>query len=94
MKSVSRRFASFSPPRVWPPSNGFWKDALINVEQNEELVWFKDEHVVVCYDKFPKARIHLLVVPFLPIQGLAQLSREHIPLLKMMDGLGKEISEQ
>ncbi|OQR94866.1 histidine triad family protein [Achlya hypogyna] len=72
-----------------------WKDALLVYlaapETHNEVVFF-DDSVVVVRDKYPKAKLHLLVVPRTPMPfGVASLTKEHVPLLQHMasvvDGL-------
>ncbi|KAL3906476.1 MAG: hypothetical protein SGPRY_010535, partial [Prymnesium sp.] len=44
---------------------------------------------VVAYDLFPKAKVHLLIMPRLPISGPSQLRREHVPMLGRMQSLAR-----
>lgn len=43
---------------------------------NVSSVFWEDEECTVIYDKFPKARIHLLVLPNRKIEALKDLSKQ------------------
>jgi len=42
---------------------------------------YEDEHIVVIPDKYPKADIHLLVLPRLHIPSLREITAEHDTLM-------------
>ena len=42
---------------------------------------FEDDHIIVFKDIFPKADVHLLVVPKIHIESLAHLAEEHADLM-------------
>jgi histidine triad (HIT) family protein len=42
---------------------------------------YEDDHIFVIHDINPKASVHLLVIPKLHIDSLAQVKEEHAPLL-------------
>lgn len=49
-----------------PPSSIFWQD---------------DAYLCI-YDKFPKARYHLLLIPKMLVSQLASVSRKHVDMIK------------
>ncbi len=42
---------------------------------------YEDEHVIVISDKYPKARVHVLVIPKTHIASLDELGEEHKALM-------------
>lgn len=42
---------------------------------------YEDDHIFVIKDIHPKAKVHLLVIPKLHIDSLADVKEEHAPLL-------------
>jgi hypothetical protein len=48
---------------------------------------------VVLRDKFPKARLHFLVLPRPPIDGFAPLRRESLPLLNSLLRQGQRLAQ-
>src|SRR5690606_36427230 len=53
-----------------------------------DVVRHFDDDIVVIYDKFPKAQLHLLIMPRKSIPNYAALSREDLPLLSRMHSYG------
>jgi histidine triad (HIT) family protein len=45
---------------------------------------YEDEHIFVIKDIHPKAKVHLLVIPKIHIDSLAEVKEEHAPLLGYM----------
>ncbi|EQC32219.1 hypothetical protein SDRG_09971 [Saprolegnia diclina VS20] len=74
-----------------------WKDALlvyVAAPAEHADVVFYDETVVVVKDKYPKAKLHLLVLPRQPMPfGVEGLTRAHIGLLQHMEGLVSSFSD-
>eukprot|EP00736_Rhodelphis_marinus_P004526 Rmarinus@m.3813 len=74
-----------SPP---PRPTGAWDDALRNIishpERNKSLIYHQDDALMTVYDGYPKARVHLLVLPKEKIDGLRDLTPAHLPLLRKM----------
>jgi hypothetical protein len=89
---------------------GHWSTALSTALDDESVRLYKDELCTVIKDKFPKvcsfvfilkvnfflvkARIHLLVMPNEFIADLKSVNKTHLPLLKHMLKIGKEIAEK
>ncbi|KDO28420.1 hypothetical protein SPRG_06657 [Saprolegnia parasitica CBS 223.65] len=73
-----------------------WKDALlvyVAAPAEHADVVFYDETVVVVKDKYPKAQLHLLVLPRQPMAfGVEGLTRAHMGLLQHMERLLPTIS--
>lgn len=58
------------------------------------LVFFTTQRLVVAYDAYPKARLHLLILPRQPLPGPADLTGAHAPLLAHMRDLASWLSAQ
>ncbi len=77
---------------------GGWSMALVDIATNPELygesVLFCDDRVVAVRDKFPKARVHVLVMPRRVVDDFAQLKSEDVPLLRYMEEVGREVQRK
>lgn len=65
----------------------FWKNALLELFTEPEKFTIVDQtsDFWVIQDKYPKAQIHLLVVPKVKIiKGVTSLDRSHLPLVNAM----------
>lgn len=111
MRAVGLGFGKYRPPKVWPPTPGYWKDALVrlvhengsrvgtgaengNVTETDAVWYSADPHFLVLYDRYPKARVHLLAVAVPDINDLEALRPEHLPLLLHLDHFGATIANQ
>jgi len=88
-------------PRHQKPRSKVASEALkelLNISQNpgaySEQVYYQDSELVVVYDKFPKARKHLLVLPKAQLEGPHVLGPQHLPLLESMHARGLWVQEQ
>ncbi|XP_069330439.1 aprataxin isoform X2 [Eulemur rufifrons] len=72
-------------------SLGHWSQGLKISMQDPKMQVYKDEHVVVIKDKYPKARHHWLVLPWASISSLKAVTREHLELLKHMHTVGEKV---
>eukprot|EP00047_Mylnosiga_fluctuans_P014051 m.34967 g.34967 ORF g.34967 m.34967 type:complete len:455 (-) comp5286_c0_seq1:1278-2642(-) len=76
-----------------PPAarGGHWSDALYEFcrapERYPTEVLYSDNDVVVINDKFPKARVHLLIMPRRKIDNLSNLLPTDLPLLEQMQSV-------
>lgn len=61
-------------------------------EIHQSSLYYVDSKVVVIYDAYPKAKIHLLVIPRRLIHTLKQVTREDLELLKHMSKVAREIA--
>eukprot|EP00966_Prymnesium_polylepis_P009290 214495-Prymnesium_polylepis.1 len=78
------------PPFMQPrkPGRNEGVNALSQLARNPrsrpDRVLMLTEHCVVAYDVYPKARLHLLVLPREPLDGPGVLYYKHAPLLRHM----------
>jgi aprataxin len=72
-------------------SLGHWSQGLKISMQDPKMQVYKDEHVVVIKDKYPKARHHWLVLPWASISSLKAVTSEHLELLKHMHTVGEKV---
>lgn len=77
-------------------ARGGWASALNEYIDNPSnpLVVYHDDDVVIIQDKFPKAEVHLLILPKLKIRNFAELNISHLPLLNIMKGHSKRMIEK
>lgn len=92
-------FPSYSLPKHFPVHAGLWHEGLLyyirEPKRYQEITFWSNENVLVVYDKFPKARMHLLVVPFhCRLSRLSELSQLHLPLLREMDAVATNIGRR
>jgi diadenosine tetraphosphate (Ap4A) HIT family hydrolase len=72
-----------------------WSDGLLLYIRHPEH--FKDsiykiyDKFMVIYDKYPKAKYHLLIIPKEEIKSIYYLNKSHLPLIKDMIELSKEV---
>lgn len=76
------------------PSAG-WRGDLqriaLHPEQHSDVVQFHNDAVVVVVDKFPKAKVHLLVVARdLTLNKPSELRRAHLPLLRELQRVAEQ----
>ncbi|CAF1139062.1 unnamed protein product [Adineta ricciae] len=71
-----------------------WSAALSDALDDESVRLYRDDLCTVIRDKFPKAKIHLLVMPNEHITDLKCVNDTHVPLLKHMLKVGKEVAEK
>ena len=75
-------------PRAGKPAAGGWANALspyiINPEGHADSVYYYDDDLVVIYDKYPKAKFHLLVMPRKHVNGFEALTVADLPMLETM----------
>ncbi|ORX48987.1 HIT-like protein [Piromyces finnis] len=72
-----------------------WNDALLlyikHPEQYKEYIFRSEDKFLVVHDKFPKSKIHLLIIPKEEIKSIYYLNKSHISLVNEMVDLSKEI---
>ncbi len=65
-----------------------WTNALFAIAQNPRAhaasIIDQDEHTIVIRDKYPKARVHLLILCRADIPGPSSLTADHLPVLEAM----------
>jgi len=79
-------------------ATGHWSTGLLQYmkdpsKHGDVVVTFTDQLVVI-KDKFPKAKLHLLVLPRQPLQNLSSLTKEHISLLESMERVASTLAQQ
>jgi Scavenger mRNA decapping enzyme C-term binding len=88
----------FVRPELQPGLCRLESDCVSYVHDKQRLVnvqVFSDDDFVVIRDKFPKARLHLLVIPRDPeLLDLSCLRRQHLPVLGKMRELGEHWAQQ
>ncbi|XP_061889209.1 aprataxin-like isoform X3 [Entelurus aequoreus] len=75
-------------------SVGHWSQGLKASMQDPDMQVYKDDQVVVIKDKYPKARYHWLVLPWVSIASLKALRKEHCGLLRHMHGVAEQMVQQ
>lgn len=74
---------------------GIWSNGLKVTMQDPKMQVYKDDKVVVIKDKYPKARYHWLVLPWVSIPNMKALRREdHCDLLRHMQRVGERMVSQ
>jgi len=76
---------------------GGWKNSLlpyITHPNDCDTVIFFDENLVVIPDAYPKAKKHFLILPRKVIENYSMLTREDLPLLKLLKKKGENLVEQ
>jgi len=86
----------------WPRFQGFWKNALsVYVERPRDTKWapcifYEDDQFVIIYDRYFKAKIHLLILPKTKVQSVYDLdptNGQHIALIEGMIARAKWIEQ-
>lgn len=83
----------------------YWKlgfiDIIRNPMENKEFFYYpkdpseiENHKVCVVYDRKPKAKQHLLVLPTMLLQQYKQLNETHIPLLEEMKDRANKVVEE
>ncbi|XP_074063487.1 aprataxin isoform X2 [Macrotis lagotis] len=73
---------------------GYWSQGLKLAMHDPKMQVYKDDQVVVINDKYPKARYHWLVLPWISLSNLKSLNQEHEELLKHMHAIGEKMREE
>ncbi|KAL6053517.1 aprataxin-like protein [Balamuthia mandrillaris] len=78
-----------------------WADVLLNIvrepdhPKHRHSIYDMDEQTVIIYDKFPKSRRHMLILPRNEeIDGAHALTKKHLPLLRYMQQRGLWLIQQ
>mmetsp|Transcript_21676 Transcript_21676/g.34250 ORF Transcript_21676/g.34250 Transcript_21676/m.34250 type:complete len:728 (-) Transcript_21676:21-2204(-) len=85
----SAKFRYNAPPPLKGGNKGDWKSALLNYiknpGENKESIFWKDQEFIAVYDRYPKAKVHILLLPRQRrIDKPSDLTRGDIPLLNAM----------
>lgn len=76
------------------PSGGHWSLGLKSAMQDSANIVKEDELCVVIKDKYPKAKLHWLVLPKEEINSPRNLNVGHVKLLKHMLKIGQSLCEE
>eukprot|EP01125_Pyxidicula_operculata_P002407 TRINITY_DN12282_c0_g1_i1.p1 TRINITY_DN12282_c0_g1~~TRINITY_DN12282_c0_g1_i1.p1 ORF type:complete len:251 (-),score=24.08 TRINITY_DN12282_c0_g1_i1:57-785(-) len=92
----SSKFRPYHLPKIIPKYEGHWKDAFLMYKNRLNdpdfpQIFYQDEDVLTIVDAYPKARIHLLIIPQKDIRDIRLLTSEHVPLLEKFKNLADEI---
>ena len=87
------------PLLVQPPKPGGFSGmevlqrlAMSPEAQPAENIFLLTRDFVVGYDLYPKARVHLLILPRTRLDGPADLTASHLPLLRSMQRLARHLA--
>ncbi|KAG7295994.1 hypothetical protein JYU34_021088 [Plutella xylostella] len=69
-----------------------WSMGLLESMKNPELIVKETEKLVAIKDKYPKAKIHYLILPHENISGISKLNKSHIELLEEFKRLYMEFT--
>lgn len=62
-----------------------WTKNLINDMKDPSKIVYQDELVMIIRDKYPKARVHYLVLPKKDINTVKDLTKDDLPLLEHIE---------
>eukprot|EP01083_Nonionella_stella_P217113 779640_1 len=77
----------------WPKHDGYWKNALDVYVQKErdakynKCVFYEDDKFVVIYDRYWKAKIHLLIIPRVKVTSVYDLDPMNADHIEMIEGM-------
>ncbi|CAG4947353.1 unnamed protein product [Parnassius apollo] len=75
-------------------SKKHWSLGLLDSMKDPDLIYKETERVVIIRDKYPKAKIHYLVLPKDNITNIYKLEKEHVSLLEEFGELFKSIQAE
>ena len=102
MKSASKSSFKTSEPSKRTFSkvgSGGWNDVLLPYYQKPETfpkseVYYYDNEFVIIYDKYPKAKKHLLVIPRKYIDNIGELKKQDLELVRTLKEKGQWVIEK
>ncbi len=100
--SKSSSSTSFEPSLKRPlpkRGGGGWLNVLLPYCQKPEIfpkseVYCYDDEFVIIYDKYPKAKKHLLVIPRRYIDNVEELKKQDLELIRAFKEKGQGIIEK
>ncbi|KAG6444824.1 aprataxin [Manduca sexta] len=90
---TTKRSAMTSVPSTAAKKARHWSLGLLDSMKDPNSIVKKTERVVVIKDKYPKAKIHYLVLPHEDISSIYKLDKSHIRLLEEFGSVYKELNE-
>jgi aprataxin len=103
MKSASKPSSKISPEssRRTPSKvgSGGWNNVLLPYCQKPEMfpkseVYYYDNEFVIIFDKYPKAKNHLLVIPRKQIDNIGELKKQNLELVRALKEKGQWVIEK
>ena len=79
----------------WPKFDGFWKDALSVYTDDktardakwQPFIFYEDTDFIVIYDKYCKAKYHLMILPKLEMKSVYDLDPMNDANIRMLEGM-------
>lgn len=68
-------------------------EKIIDRELPADIV-FENKKIIAIKDKFPKAAVHLLIIPKKPIPSLQEMERDDYPLLGECVDVAKQLAKE
>ncbi|XP_068618328.1 aprataxin [Battus philenor] len=90
LRDVKESIQSVAPKQV----KKHWSLGLIESMKDVDLIYKETERIVTIRDKYPKAKVHYLVLPKDNISSIYKLGKEHVSLIKEFGELYKLIQEE
>ncbi|XP_072947332.1 aprataxin [Epargyreus clarus] len=75
-------------------NNKHWSLGLIESMNDPKHIYKETDRVVVIKDKYPKAKIHYLMLPRDNIESIHKLNKKHISILKEFGSILQDIIEE
>lgn len=77
-----------------PKKPKHWSLGLLDSMKDPDSIVKSSEKIVVIRDKYPKAKVHYLVLPHEEISSIYKLDRSHISLLEEFGHMFKKILQE
>ncbi|CAB3251739.1 unnamed protein product [Arctia plantaginis] len=91
---MSKRSLNNTSSNTKAKKSKYWSLGLVDAMKNPDSIVKKTEHCVIIKDKYPKAKIHYLVLPQDNISSIYMLNRSHVKLIEEFGKLFKEIQDE
>lgn len=89
----NKRLLQAKQQSINPKKPKHWSLGLLDAMNDSESVVKSTEKVVVIRDKYPKAKLHYLVLPHEEISSIYKLNKSHIGLLEEFGLVYKQIKD-
>ncbi|XP_050351632.1 aprataxin [Nymphalis io] len=74
--------------------NKHWSLGLVESMKDPDAIYKETKNIVVIKDKYPKAKIHYLVLPYEEISSIYKLNKTHLNLLNEFGSMFNLIKEE
>uniref|UniRef100_A0A2A4J3D9 HIT domain-containing protein n=1 Tax=Heliothis virescens TaxID=7102 RepID=A0A2A4J3D9_HELVI len=91
---MSKRRATIASVNMHSKKSNHWSLGLVESMKDPECIVKKTKQAVVIKDKYPKAKIHYLVLPNEDINSIYKLDKSHIGLLEEFGDVFNEIQNE